>query len=127
MRGRTLLMSRGTYDEMNSTRRFLVIDDDQLRADVIAYYSGADGKDGAAEWVSDASSMLAEVLEPTGMTPFDYSYIENSLPNLRDLEGLGLALRNVRWRSLRYVYVIESVEDSAEQLTVAIEEYLAVE
>ena len=124
-RDRTLMPARGTYDEMISTWRFLVIEDDQLRADVINYYSDLDDSAELADWIAEASSKLDEVLEPTGLNAFDYSYVEDPLPKLRDLKGLALALRTVRWSSLRHVYILEQVEKNAKELTEKINENLA--
>jgi hypothetical protein len=123
-RDRTLGSSRGAYDEMIATGRFLVIEDDQLRAEIIDYYSSVDDGEGLADWIAEASSRLEEVLEPSGLNAFDYNYIEDPLPRLRDLSGLAVVLRDIRRRSLRHVEILEQVEASAKELTEGIDEYL---
>jgi hypothetical protein len=126
-RDRTLVPARGTYDEMISTGRFLVIEDDQLRADVINYYSDLDGAGSFSDWIYDASSRLEEVLEPSGLNAFDYNYIEDPLPELRDLKGLAGVLRDIRRRSLRNVAFLEQAEKNAKELTEKINESLEID
>ncbi len=126
-RDRTLQPSRSTYDEMIATGRFLVIEDDELRASIIAYYTSVADAGVLADWIDEASARLARVLEPSGLNAFDYQYENDPLPRLRDLEGLNASLRHVRWSALRHVYILERVRGSARALSDRIDERLGTE
>lgn len=126
-RNRTLRPSRGTYDEMISTGRLLVIEDDQLRASIIEYYTDAADADDLAEWIEKASSRLESALAPTGLNAYDFGYVEDPIPRIRNLEGIGAALRYLRWSALRHVYILEHFADKAKTLTAIIDERLATE
>jgi len=115
-RDRTLRPSRSTYDEMISTGRLIVIDDDELRAAIIGYYADVADSGGLEFWINEASSRLEKALEPTGLSPFDFTYVEDPLPRIRELEGVAPALRYVRWRALRHVLILEEVEANAKSL-----------
>jgi len=124
-RSRSFSPSQATYDEMLATGRLLVIDDERLRTAVINYYSLTDGLSEMGEWIYEATTKLEEVLRPTGFNAFDYGYVDEPLPLLRDLNDLGIVLRDVRRRSLRQVSLLEQVEKEAKNLTNSIDEYLA--
>ena len=72
-RDRTLRPRRATYDEMIATGRFLVIESEQLRASIFKHYSSVDDADELSDWIDEGSASLRAVLEPTGLTPFDYN------------------------------------------------------
>ena len=122
-RVRSFSPSQSTYDEMLATGRLLVIYDQQLRTDVINYYSLTEGSGEMGEWISEAATKLEEVLRPTGFNAFDFGYIDEPLPLLRDLKDLGFVLRDIRRRSLRQVWFLEQVEKEAKELTNSIEDY----
>ena len=124
-RSRGFSPSQATYAEMLATGRLLVIDDEQLRTGVINYYSFTEGSGQMVEWISEATTRLEEVLRPTGYNAFDYRYIDEPLPLLRDLNDLGFVLRDIRRRSLRQVWFLEQAEKEAKDLTNNVEKYLA--
>lgn len=124
-RDRTLQPSRSTYDEMIATGRFLVIRDPLLRTSIIEHYTSLDGADWLAEWIAEGSDRLEQVLAPTGMIPFEFQNVPEPLPQLKELDGLGLALRDLRWRAMRHVYLLEDTERRTKALSGMIDEQLA--
>ena len=123
-RFRALVPSQSTYQEMLATGRFQVINDDLLRASVIEYYSLATDGGDFAEWVAEPTESLDAVLQPTGFTAFDFQYLDDPLPMLREVEGLPFVLRDIRRRSLRQVWFLEQVDEKATELTNKIDEYM---
>ena len=121
-RTRTLNPSRGTYDEMLATGRFLVINDDQLRGSVIDYYSYVEDSEQLGVWISESTERLQTVLQPTGLNAFDYNYVDDPVSKLQELDEVGAALRDIRRRSLRYVSFLEQAREKARALVARIDE-----
>jgi hypothetical protein len=119
---RTFAPSRATYDELLATGRLLVIEDPGLRESIIDYYSFAENLEGVDEWMQQSTDQMEAALRESGYNAFDYQYIDEPLPLLRELDGLPVALRDVRRRALRQVAVLEWVEEKTRALLVKIEE-----
>jgi len=116
---------RGTYDELLATGRFVVIDDSELRASMIDHYAQTeDGVKGLDEWVQEPATRYDEFLgRSTGFNAYDFNAIDDTIPLLRDLEGLPPLLRDVRRVSLRQAYQLELMEDSSRKLLATIDSY----
>jgi hypothetical protein len=119
---RTFAPSRATYDELLATGRLLVIEDPGLRESIIDYYSFAENVEGIDEWMQQSTDQMEAVLQESGYNAFDYHYIDDPLPLLRELDGLPVTLRDVRRRALRQVAVLEWVEEKTRALQAKIEE-----
>ncbi len=117
-RNRTFNPRRGTYDELLATGRITVVDDSVLRAAIIDHYSLIE--DSAPELpglgAEQASESYAELVKKSGFNPFDYRYLDDPLPLLRDLGELPVFLRDVRRTSLRQVFIIETLERNGREL-----------
>ena len=99
-----------------------MIEDPGLRESIIDYYSFAENVEGIDEWMQQSTDQMEAVLQESGYNAFDYHYIDDPLPLLRELDGLPVTLRDVRRRALRQVAVLEWVEEKTRALQAKIEE-----
>ena len=124
VRSRSFDPRRGTYDELLTTGRIIVIDDTQLRAAIIDHYSMTEDRvTGLPEWVEKASDDIDELVRKTGFNAFDFDAVDDPYPLLRNIDELPPLLRNVRRVSLRQVMVLETVDKSSRELLETIAAY----
>lgn len=123
-RYRVLQPNRGTYDEMTYTGRLIVIESDAVRAGIIDYYAFIASTGDIAEWIDEGTSKFQQVLNPTGLLAYEFQKVPEPIPRLKELDGIGFALRDLRWRAMRHVLQLEEIERRAKALSGMIDEHL---
>lgn len=124
IRDRTFAPRSGTYDELLATGRIVVIDNASLRARINDHYALVDGEImGFSDWVEGSGDEVDKLVRESGFNAFDFQYLDDSLPLLRDIDELPALVRNVRRITLRQVFVLDLIENSSRELLAEIDAF----